>query len=108
MAANATFADRSSRGIDRFIQGAIGMSAGGARGDHGGSITLSHAFDPRHRMRALFERSGLPLVTEDIRALFWKESHRTANLIRERGVNLAGLLAADTRLRFLLPIRHPR
>lgn len=101
------FSDCSSRGIDRFIRGAIEMSAGGERGDHGGSITLSHAFDPPHRMRALFERSGLPLVKHDIRSLLWKESHRTANLIRDRGVDLAGLLAADTRLRFLLPIRHP-
>jgi hypothetical protein len=93
--------------VDSFIRHATELSAGGARGDCGGSITLSHAFDGQHRMKELFKQSRLSLVKQDIRTVFWKESHRTANLIRERGVDLSALFAADPRPRFLLPIRHP-
>lgn len=93
--------------VDNFIRHAIELSATGERGAYGGSITLSHAFDGQHRMKELFEQARLPIVKQDIRAVFWKESHRTANLIRERGVDLSALFATDPRPRFLLPIRYP-
>jgi hypothetical protein len=55
----------------------------------------------------LFGAAGLPLVKREIRSVFWKESHRISHRIRDCGGNLAALLTADPRPRFLLPIRHP-
>jgi hypothetical protein len=94
-------------GVERFLRHAVALSAGGSRGAYGGSITFSHAFDRHRRLPTLFGATGLPLVKGDIRALFWKESHRISHRIRECGTNLSALLAADPRPRFLLPIRHP-
>ncbi len=93
--------------MDRFIEVAIGISSGGARGDSGGSITLSHAFDADHKMRDVFESTGLGLVKETITCLFWKESLATSRLIRARNVDLAAIFSKEERLRFLMPIRNP-
>ncbi len=101
------FEEYSPRRVDEFIRHAVLLSAGGARGGYGGSITLSHAFDGHHRVRALFERAGLPLVKKDIRALFWKESHRIANRIHDQSTDLDLFFSADFRPRFLMPIRNP-
>jgi hypothetical protein len=101
------FEEYSSRRVDEFIRYAIRLSAGGARGAYGGSITLSHAFDGHHRVRSLFEQAGLPLVKNDIRALLWKESHRIANRIHDPSMDLDGFFSADSRLRFLMPVRNP-
>jgi len=99
--------DYSRERLDRFIQYAIRISAKGRRGVHGGSITHSHAFDDQHAMKQVFERSGGTLVKPTVRCLFWKESLRTSNRIRERHVDLDALFRQDPRPRFLLPIRNP-
>jgi hypothetical protein len=101
------FLDFEPRKLDRFIQYAIHMSASGERGPAGGSIVHSHAFDSEHGLNRIFARSGVSLVKDDIVCLHWKESLRTSNAIRDRGVDLASILRQDERLRFLLPIRQP-
>jgi hypothetical protein len=93
--------------LDRFIQYAIRISAKGKRGVHGGSITHSHAFDDQHAMKEVFEGSGGALVKPVVRCLFWKESLRTSNRIREKRVDLGAIFEQDPRPRFLLPIRNP-
>jgi hypothetical protein len=93
--------------FERFLRYAVLISATGKRGDHGGSILHSHAFDARHRTRTIFERSGLGRVKTQIESLFWKESLRTSMHLRAHRVDLADLLAKEPRLRFLLPIRNP-
>ena len=93
--------------MDRFIHYSIEMSREGQRGSYGGSITLSHAFDEPHPVRGLFKTAGLPMVKSDIVSLFWKESHQTSNLIRDKSIDIAGLLSRERRLRFLMPIRNP-
>jgi hypothetical protein len=93
--------------FERFMRYAIHISAGGARGDFGGSITHSHAFDDGYAMKQLFERAGGCLTKSDIRSLFWKESLLTANHIRAKQVDLADIFRQEPRLRFLLPVRHP-
>ena len=92
--------------LDRFLQYAIQLSKAGQRGDEGGSITHSHAFD-RRRMRDVFQGSELPLVKDRIDSVVWKESLLTSNIVRERQLSLTALCDQEPRLRFLLPVRHP-
>jgi hypothetical protein len=99
--------DFSKDKLDRFVQFAIQISTKGHRGDSGGSITYSHAFDARYKTKEIFDKVGLEATKQKIKCLFWKESLRTSNIIRERRVDLADIFRKDNRLRFLLPIRNP-
>ena len=99
--------DYNKEKLDRFVQFAIKISGKGQRGPLGGSITYSHAFDSIHNVKGIYEKSGSGMIKKQIKCLFWKESLRTSNAIRERNVDLAGIFKSDERLRFLLPIRHP-
>jgi hypothetical protein len=99
--------DFSTERFDRFIQLAIQLSGGGRRGDFGGSIVHSHAFDPQYKMKEIYEQTGFNLVKGNIRCLFWKESLATSNLLRENQVNLGKIFSVENRLRFLMPIRNP-
>jgi hypothetical protein len=101
------FLGYSAEKMDRFLRFAIHISAQGERGDYGGSIVHSHAFDAGHAMKDLFEKAGGETVKPVIRSLFWKESLLTANHIRENQVDLGHLFNQEPRLRFLLPVRHP-
>ncbi len=93
--------------VDRFLTHAVEMSLGGERGDAGGSILLSHAFDDIHPMRALYTSvDGRPLKKR-IDCLFWKESLRTSLHIRQHGIDVGALLHAEPRLRFMMPVRNP-
>lgn len=99
--------DYSEARFKRFIQFAIRISNKGFRGDRGGSITYSHAFDSRYKTKEIYQKTGEGLVKEHIRCLFWKESHRTSNLIREKHVDLGNIFKQNDKLRFLQPIRNP-
>lgn len=102
--------DFSKERLDRFIRFAIKISAKGQRGGLGGSITFSHAFDDRRakrRMRTAHDEVGTALTKEHIESLFWKESLRTSNLIRDEAIDLSAIFEQDDRLRFLLPVRNP-
>ncbi|MPZ18405.1 MAG: hypothetical protein GEV06_10900 [Luteitalea sp.] len=83
------------------------MSKGGTRGNYGGSLIHSHAFDPSHPLAALHRSRGGQILKDDIRCLFWKESLRTSNAIRRSHFDFEDVLARNDRLRFLLPIRNP-
>jgi hypothetical protein len=99
--------DFNKEKLDRFLQFAIQISAKGHRGATGGSITHSHAFDSKYKMKEIIERAGVEMRKQKIKSLFWKESLLTSNTIRERLVNLGYIFKKDDRLRFLLPIRNP-
>jgi hypothetical protein len=85
----------------------VQISATGHRGDTGGSITHSHAFDSRYNTKEILEKAGVEARKQKIESLFWKESLRTSNIIRERHVDLGAMFRQDPRPRFLLPIRNP-
>lgn len=72
--------------FDRFIQYAIRISGKGQRGNLGGSITYSHAFDSNYKTKDVFSKSGLDLTKKHIKCLFWKESLFTSNIIRNRKI----------------------
>ena len=97
----------SKEKLDRFIQFGIKISIEGRKGDFGGSITLSHAFDQKHGMKKIHEKSGLGTLKKNIKSLFWKESLKTSILIRSKNIDLGSIFDKDERLRFLLPIRNP-
>jgi hypothetical protein len=99
--------DYSPDKLDRFIKFAIKISAKGQKGNLGGSIAFSHAFDSRHNMKQVFAKTGARFVKKPVRSLFWKESLHTSNLIREKHVDLGSIIRKENRLRFLLPIRNP-
>ncbi len=99
--------DYSDARFNAFARYAIQISSGGRRGAYGGSITLSHAFE-RDEIREAYEsRFGKKRVKDEIHSLFWKESLKTSNLIRERGVDLGNIFQRNGKLRFLMPVRNP-
>lgn len=98
--------DYSDERFDRFIRFAIRISKG-HRKKAGGSITFSHAFNPKYKMEKIYQETGAGLVKEHIRCLFWKESHRTSNLIRDKHIDLGNIFKQNDQLRFLQPIRNP-
>jgi hypothetical protein len=98
----------SKQAADNFIRYAIYLSGHGSRGKQGGSITLSHAFDGKHKIQALYNKQfGDRLIKEEINAVFWKESLRTSFHLRKHAIDLQRLFEQEQRLRFLLPIRNP-
>ena len=99
--------DFTKEKLDRFTQFGIKISTEGKKGDFGGSITLSHAFDQKHEMKNIHEKSGVGLLKKNIKSLFWKESLKTSILIQSRNIDLGNIFDEDERLRFLMPIRNP-
>lgn len=94
--------------FENFCRYAIAISRGGKRGNYGGSITLSHAFAQHGRMGRLYRaRYGDKRLKNEIQCLFWKESMRTSNIIRDLQVDLDDLFAQNNKIRFLMPIRNP-
>jgi hypothetical protein len=91
----------------RFREAALAESRGGTAGLHGGSITLSHAFEVPAIRAAYRARFGKALVRRRIDALVWKDSLVLGRAIRRSGTNLAQLLDACEGLRFIVPVRHP-
>lgn len=101
-------ADYSDERFNAFLQYAICISQSGKRGQYGGSIIHSHAFDKEHAMKQLFEReSGASLLKGEIQSLVWKESLRTSNHIRSCMTDLDSIFSRNDRLRFLVPVRCP-
>jgi hypothetical protein len=101
-------AEYSDERFDAFLRYAIYISQSGKRGQYGGSITYSHAFDDEHAMKDLHaQRAGGSLLKPDIQSLVWKESLRTSNHIRDLKVDLDAIFAKNQKLRFLIPIRCP-
>ena len=99
--------DYSRYKLNNFIEYATKISSGGKRGDYGGSITYAHAFDSVYQIKDIFSKTGQNLVKSSVDCLFWKESLRTSNFIRENHIDLKTILKKEERLRFLMPVRNP-
>lgn len=98
----------SDETFENFCRYAIAISVGGKRGDYGGSITLSHAFANHKRIRQRYQqRFGDSRLKENIHCLFWKESMRTSNMIREKHVDFKSVFQQNDKIRFLMPVRNP-
>jgi hypothetical protein len=99
------FAPAGSPRHRRFVRFALAASEGGGRGNFGGSITKSHAFD-RDAMREAARRAPEP-STGRPSAVVWKESMKVTDLLRLRGQDPVALSRANPALRFVLPVRNP-
>ncbi len=102
------FRDPSDETFRRFSQHVVdGSQATGGDDDGGGSIVHSHSFR-NAEVRAAYEKQfGKGPPRNDVRSLVWKESLSLSNYLRDQQVDLDRLLAANQKLRFLMPIRNP-
>lgn len=100
--------DYSDERFDAFTRFAVYVSANSRKGvQWGGSIVGSHAFKRDAMREAYAERFGDELVKEHVHSVFWKESLRTSNLLRNEKVDLGAIFARNDKLRFLYPVRNP-
>lgn len=99
--------DYSNKRFENFLKYAIHISGGGDRGNYGGSITLSHAFQENSQMWDIYQQVDHPLIKENIKCLFWKESQKVTNHIRKNQLQFSKLFFKNTAIKFLLPVRNP-
>ena len=92
---------------ERFRETALDESRGGSAGLHGGSITLSHAFEVPTIRAAYRRRFGTSMMRRRVDTLVWKDSLVLSRAIRRSGASITELLDRCDGLRFLVPIRHP-
>lgn len=97
----------SAERFGRFVQYALHISRNGRRGNYGGSITRAHAFADNQKMRELLPGRGMNPAKECGKALFWKESLRTSNSMRNMDTDLKTIFKDNHKLRFLMPVRNP-
>ena len=97
--------DYSPDKFREFVGFAGRESDGGARGQHGGDIRLSHAFGFEAIRQAAAKVQDSP--REPAKCLVWKDSHMVTNFLRSAQVDVPQLLRHNEALRFLLPIRNP-
>jgi hypothetical protein len=98
--------DYSDEKFDNFVRCVLAMSYGGRRGDFGGSILHSHAFDDQNLRQMYLNRFGSS-PKHEIKCLLWKDSMRLQNYIQRNNIDLDRLSSNNGRIRFLLPIRNP-
>jgi len=100
-------ADPRREVLEAFLSAAVENSAGGQRGQFGGSIVYSHAFS-EPAVRAAYEaRYGGQLVKTDARCFVWKEPMRLQQRWMRRAGSLEALLASCDEVRLLAPFRRP-
>jgi hypothetical protein len=97
----------SDERLDRFCTSALEASVSGKRGDYGGSIRLSHAFDSEAVSVLYEDRYGNEMIKEHIACLVWKESQLVTNKIRSSPDKINHLIEVAPRLRYLMPVRNP-
>ena len=100
----ATYTDER---LDRFCTSALEASVSGKRGDYGGSIRLSHAFDSEAVSVLYDQRYGDEMLKEHVACLVWKESQLVTNKIRSSPDKIYHLIDVAPRLRYLMPVRNP-
>lgn len=101
------FTHPDSETFDRFIAAALEASGGGRRGDFGGSILHSHAYDNPRFKQLYAERYGDQVIKPDASCLVWKDSMRIQRRFMADDGLFERVCAAFPDLRFFLPIRDP-
>jgi len=92
---------------ERFIRYAIYISGRGQRGDYGGSVTFSHAFQHEDILGKYEDRYGDKLIKNKINSVIWKESLRISKYIKNHNIKIETLIDEFSGLRFIQPIRNP-
>ncbi len=99
-------ADYTDARFRRFVRFAMLAARGGRRGEYGGSITFSHAFQREPARQALARAKRQEFHTDGVQSLVWKESLLATNQLRRYG-STNNLFARNPLVRLLVPIRHP-
>ena len=101
------FSNYSTKIFENFLRFSLEICKKGERGNHGGSILFSHAFDSK-MLKNIYENKKIELESKrSLKALIWKESLLNTNIIRSEGFELENLLKKEKKLKFILPIRNP-
>jgi hypothetical protein len=93
--------------LEAFVRGAIGMSGYGRRGDYGGNILLSHAFDRPALRSAYAQRYADAPLKPKIRCVIWKDGARLQEYIKANNIDPVAVAERLPRLRFISPLRQP-
>jgi hypothetical protein len=93
--------------LGRFIAAGLEASGGGRRGQFGGSILYSHAFDSPALREAYRRRYGDTRVKPEARLFAWKESFRLQQRLMGQAGRLDRMMAGLPNLSLLAPFRHP-
>mgnify|MGYP006435516303 CR=1 FL=1 len=97
--------ENSARTFQNFKRFALYASLGGAKGNFGGSIFHSHAFDnPMIKQKAANQKL---LKEGTIKSLLWKESLLVTNYLRDKNISTDSLIRKIPSIKFLMPIRNP-
>lgn len=94
----------SEKRFNKFLMFAVYASIRGKRGNYGGGIFHSHAFDHDILKKKYYSRYKKHLK-KNIRCIFWKESLRVSNHIKN--ININEILSKNKKLKFILPVRNP-
>lgn len=92
---------------NRFLRAAVRLAQGGRRGGYGGSILKAHAFEDSLLRERYRTRYGDRILKPGAKVLFWKDSMRILNRIRQKPGRLGGLLEGVDDVKFVLPVRNP-
>lgn len=92
--------------LDAFVREAEAMALGGERGDFGGHILHSHAFDDEVLRQAYLDRYGWG-AKAGAQCLVWKDATKFTKYILGRKVGLDRLGHQLPSLRFMMMIRNP-
>ena len=98
--------DYSPQKFDDFCEFALSAAQGGARGAHGGSITLSAAFQKNAEIKACYERLYPKGKKMPAKCLIWKESQRLLFQLKKNKMDFDALFARNDKIKFLVPVRH--
>ena len=93
--------------LRQFVATSLRSSTGGRRGDYGGSILFSHAFDSEPLRELYRARYGETMLKPEARCLVWKESMRVQRRLMDGPGFAEAIVERLPQVRFLLPIRHP-
>lgn len=92
--------------LDAFVTEAHAMALGGQRGDYGGHILHSHAFDDEALRQAFLDRFGWEAKPHS-KALVWKDATKFTKYVLEHRVNLDAVGRSLPALRFMMMVRNP-
>jgi hypothetical protein len=90
-----------------FKASAVRFLEHGMRGDFGGNILLSHAFDASNIRELYTHRFGETLIKPEASVLLWKDSMRIHNIFLKSGIDLEEFAKMTPEALFLFPIRNP-
>ncbi len=92
--------------LERFTQTALDMALGGRKGDFGGHILHSHAFDDETLRQAYLDRYGWG-AKPGTKSLVWKEGTLVTNRIARDNLDIVAIARSLPALRFIALVRNP-